>query len=68
MSTKKLYTSSTDKKIAGVCGGIAEYFEIDSAIVRIGAILLVVLSGVLPGVIAYFAAALIMPERPKTEQ
>lgn len=67
MSTKKLYRSSADKKIAGVCGGIAEYFDIDSSVVRIGAILLVVLSGIIPGVIAYFAAALIMPEQPSIE-
>lgn len=32
---KKLYRSSTDKKISGVCGGIAEYFGIDSTIIRI---------------------------------
>ena len=36
---KKLYKSSTDKKILGVCGGIAEYFEVDSTIIRIGAVL-----------------------------
>ncbi len=33
--TKKLYKSSTDKMLAGICGGIAEYFNIDSTIVRI---------------------------------
>ena len=36
MEGKKLYKSSTDKKIAGVCGGIAEYFNIDSTVVRLG--------------------------------
>ena len=35
MEGKKLYKSSTDKKIAGVCGGIAEYFNIDSTLVRL---------------------------------
>ena len=35
MSTKKLYLSQTDKKIAGVCGGIAEYLEVDPTVIRI---------------------------------
>ena len=37
---KRLYKSETDKKIAGVCGGIAEYFNIDSTLVRIGWVVL----------------------------
>ena len=36
MDEKKLYKSSTDKKLAGVCGGLAEYFNIDSTLVRLG--------------------------------
>ena len=42
---KKLYKSSTDKKILGVCGGIAEYFEVDSTIIRIVAVLLALSGG-----------------------
>lgn len=38
---KKLYKSSTDKKISGVCGGIAEYFDIDPTLVRVIAVLLI---------------------------
>lgn len=56
---KKLYKSVTDKKICGVCGGIGEYFEIDSTIIRLGWILFTVLGGA--GIIAYFVAALVMP-------
>lgn len=56
---KKLYRSSTDKKIAGVCGGIAEYMNVDSTIVRLIAILLVFGCG--SGLLAYIVAALIMP-------
>ena len=37
---KKLFRSSTDRKICGVCGGIAEYFNIDSTLVRLGVVLL----------------------------
>lgn len=57
---KKLYKSETDKKICGVCGGIAEYFEIDSTIVRLGWIIFTVLGG--SGILAYIIAALIMPK------
>ena len=62
MNEKKLYKSSTDKKLAGVCGGIAEYFNIDSTLVRLGWVLFSLLGG--SGVLAYIIAALIMPDRP----
>ena len=62
MSGKKLYKSSTDKKIAGVCGGIAEYFGIDSTLVRLGWVLFSLLGG--SGLLAYLIAALIMPDQP----
>ena len=58
---KRLYKSITDKKISGVCGGIAEYFEIDSTIVRLAWVLFTVLGG--SGIIAYIVAALVMPDR-----
>ena len=45
MNEKKLYKSSTDKKLAGVCGGIAEYFNIDSTLVRLGWVLFSLLGG-----------------------
>ena len=56
---KKIYRSSTDKKIAGVCGGIAEYMNVDSTIVRLIAILLVFGWGC--GLLSYMVAALVMP-------
>ena len=59
---KKLYKSSTDKKLAGVCGGIAEYFDIDSTLVRLGWVVFCALGG--SGVLAYIIAALVMPDRP----
>ena len=62
MNEKKLYKSSTDKKLAGVCGGIAEYFNIDSTLVRLGWVLFRLLGG--SGLLAYIIAALIMPDRP----
>ena len=62
MNEKKLYKSSTDKKLAGVCGGIAEYFHIDSTLVRLGWVLFSLLGG--SGLLAYIIAAIIMPDRP----
>ena len=62
MNETKLYKSSTDKKLAGVCGGIAEYFNIDSTLVRLGWVLFSLLGG--SGLLAYIIAAIIMPDRP----
>ena len=62
MNEKKLYKSSTDKKLAGVCGGIEEYFNIDSTLVRLGWVVFSLLGG--SGLLAYIIAAIIMPDRP----
>lgn len=62
MNEKKLYKSSTDKKLASVCGGIAEYFNIDSTLVRLGWVVFSLLGG--SGLLAYIIAAIIMPDRP----
>ena len=56
---KKLYKSSRDKKICGVCGGIAEYFNIDSTVVRL---IFVIFGLVSVGVVFYILAALLMPQ------
>jgi phage shock protein C len=62
---KRLMRSSTDSKIAGVCGGFAEYLEVDSTIVRLVWVFLVVLPvPVVPAVLGYFAAWIIMPKAP----
>ena len=60
METKKLHKSQTDRKIAGVCGGIAEYFGVDSTVVRLVFALCVIGFG--SGLLAYIACAIIMPE------
>ena len=59
---KRLYKSSTDKKLAGVCGGIAEYFGLDSTWVRLGYAALVLFAGT--GVLLYIICALVMPNKP----
>ena len=56
---KKLHKSATQRMIAGVCGGVAEYFSIDPTIVRLGTVVLSLVFG--SGVLVYIIAALIMP-------
>jgi phage shock protein C len=60
---KKLYLSEKDKKISGVCGGIAEYASIDSTIVRLAWVIMSLATGLVPGVIAYLLAAIIIPRK-----
>ncbi len=60
-TSKKLFRSSTNKVIAGVCGGIGEYFDIDPTIVRIVWALFIVIGGM--GVLAYLIMWLIMPKQ-----
>ena len=62
MEKKKLYKSESDKKICGVCGGIAKYFSIDSTLVRLGLVLFCLLGG--SGILAYIIFAIVMPDEP----
>lgn len=64
--TKKLYRSQRDKILFGVCGGLGDYFEIDTTIVRIACILLTLVSGV--GIIAYIVFLLIVPKEISEEE
>ena len=59
---KKLYKSDSDKKICGVCGGIAEYFDMDPTVIRLIWVLAVLFAGC--GILAYIIAAIIMPKKP----
>lgn len=61
---KRLYLSETDRKIGGVCGGLAQYFEVDSTIVRLIFVVVTLVTAVLPMIIAYCAAWLIVPRQP----
>ena len=61
MEQKKFYLSNTDKKIAGVCGGIAEYFEIDSLLVRVAFLLFIF--GLGGGLMAYIILWLLAPRK-----
>lgn len=59
---KKLRRSTKDYKIAGVCGGLAEYFDIDSTIVRIIYLLASLFSAAFPGILVYLILMLVMPK------
>lgn len=56
---KRLYRSRTDSMVCGVCGGVAEYFDIDPSLVRIAWIILCPLGG--SGIFAYLVAAVVIP-------
>ena len=59
---KRLYKSNENKMVCGVCGGIAEYFDIDPTMVRLGWVLFCALGG--SGILAYIIAAIVIPGRP----
>ena len=63
---KKLYLSKKNKKFLGVCGGLAEYFDVDPVAMRVAWVVISIFTGGVPGLIAYLLAALIMPPAPES--
>ena len=61
--SKRLYKSRDDRMLSGVCGGIAEYFDIDPTLVRLGWALFCARGG--SGILVYISAAVIIPEQPE---
>jgi phage shock protein C len=61
-SPKRLMRSSTDKKIAGVCAGLADYFDMDPTIIRVLWLLLVICGGT--GILAYLILWMVLPVAP----
>ncbi len=61
MPRKRLFRSNDDRMLAGVCGGIAEYFNLDPSLIRLGWVLLTLVFGT--GFIVYLAAWIIVPEK-----
>ncbi|MFA5833272.1 MAG: PspC domain-containing protein [Bacteroidota bacterium] len=62
MNSQKLYRSQTNKVFAGVCGGLAEYFDVDPVVIRILFVLMVLFGGT--GIVLYIAAIFIVPKKP----
>ena len=59
---KKLYKSEKDKKLCGVCAGIAKYFSLDATVVRLALVAFCLLGG--SGILAYIICAIVMPDEP----
>jgi phage shock protein C len=61
---KRLYRSETEKKVAGLCGGLGEYFDVDPTLIRLLTVVLGLITAVVPLVIAYVIAWIIVPTKP----
>ena len=64
---KRLTLSQTNKKLSGLCGGIAEYLDIDPTVVRLIVLVGTLLTGILPGLFVYAAASAIVPKAGETK-
>ena len=62
--TRKLYRSRANRKLAGVCGGLADYFNLDPTLIRVLFVALAVLGG--SGILIYLAMWIIVPNQPET--
>ena len=65
-ATKRLYRSASDKKIAGIFGGMGEVYEIDPTLLRLGAVFLGIATGLLPLIVAYLVGWITIPKGPLT--
>jgi phage shock protein PspC (stress-responsive transcriptional regulator) len=61
---KRIYRSQADKKIAGICGGLAEVFSVDPTLVRLGVVFVGMATGVLPIVVTYIVGWIVIPQQP----
>lgn len=68
MEPKRLYRSEKNKIFAGICGGLGEYFAVDPTALRLGWLLIVIFSGIFPGIIAYIIAIFIIPLHPSAHR
>lgn len=62
--SKRFYRSRVDRVIGGVCAGIAKYFNLDPVVVRFGAILLAFVTKLIPMIVVYLIAMLLVPQEP----
>jgi phage shock protein C len=62
---KKLIRLRSDRKVAGVCSGLAQYLELDVSLIRILWFFIALVSGIVPGLVAYILAWIIIPEEPQ---
>ena len=64
MGSKPLYRSQQDRMLSGVCAGLAAYMGMDVTLMRILVAVLILVTGVVPGVVVYVVGALVIPEEP----
>lgn len=64
LARKRLIRPRGERKIAGVCAGLAEYFDLDLTLVRVLWLVGTFFSGIVPGIIGYVIAWIVMPEEP----
>lgn len=61
---KRLYKNRENKVFCGVIGGVGEYFDVDPVLLRVVWLLVVIFTGIFPGIITYLIACLIVPQKP----
>ena len=61
---KRLYRSRTDKKIAGIFGGMSEVYSIDPTLLRLGAVFLALITAIVPLIVVYLIGWIIIPKSP----
>ena len=61
---KKLYRSEKNRILAGILGGLGEYFDVDPTVLRLGWLLIFIFTGIFPGLLVYIIAILIVPSKP----
>lgn len=64
---QKFYRSRTDQKIAGICGGLGEIYHFDSNLIRLGLLFIGLVTQIVPAVVTYLVAWMILPEGPPEE-
>jgi len=63
MEHKRLYRSETNKVFAGICGGLEDYTGVDAVVLRLIWLMVVIFTGVFPGIVAYILAIMIIPKK-----
>ena len=67
MVAKRLYRSKKERMVGGICGGIAEYFDVDPTLIRIVWVVITAF-GIIPGILAYLVCWIIIPENPEKNE
>ena len=67
MTTKRIYRDEETAVVAGVLSGLADYFKQDPVLFRLIAVVLLVLTGIFPGILFYLVAWAIVPRKPKMQ-